>query len=101
MSGPALWLWNVERHRRYIQRWVNDFNGRVQMALNAGYKHVRDSRRRKISALTGYKHPEGGGPILAYLMVIDGRLFEADYNAKQNKLDAIDKAIYGGKRPKK
>ena len=91
-----------------VGRWVNDTPGRLQIAQEGGYVFVddplakvgdgsenqRDSLSTKVRRIVG-KH-EDGSPMMAYLMVIEKRFYDADQKAKNKELDEVDKAIKEG-----
>ena len=77
-----------------VGRWINDTPGRLQIAQEGSYVFVddplakvgdgsenqRDSLSTKVRRIVG-KH-EDGSPMMAYLMVIEKRLYDADQKAK-------------------
>ena len=89
-------------------RWVNDIPGRIPLALEGGYQHVRNpagetageealvtsSMGDSVHAVVGTN--EDGSPITGYLMVIDKDLYDEDQMFKQAKLDELDEAISKG-----
>jgi hypothetical protein len=76
----------------FMRRWINETPGRVEVdAPAAGWSHVMGLRNepvfRVVDKQTGLK---------AYLMEIPLEYYNADEQAKQDSLDATDRAIYGG-----
>lgn len=72
----------------------NDYPGRIDAALAAGYKHVTDERGRNISVVVGTS--QFGGALTGYLMEIPEEWFLKDMAAAQKEVDEVDQVILGG-----
>ena len=85
----------------YHRHWFNDYPGRIQAALEAGYTHVKDKAGKNMCRLVGTA--EGGGGLNAYRMEIPLEWYEADQKAKQArdeaKMDQIRRGIVAGVAP--
>lgn len=79
----------------YHRHWINDEPGRVERALEAGYKHVIDPKTRE-----PIKQPAGvaatGGVLLRYLMEIPQEWWDADQAALQKEVDEREAAYKVG-----
>ena len=93
----------------YVPRWINDEADRINAALNGGYEPVFKTDKLKagqsgedlnsdigswVSKVVD-RHQDGT-PKRAYLMKIKREWYEADQQAKQKEVDAVDEAIRGG-----
>lgn len=92
----------------YVYRWVNASPGRVAMALNGGYEHVKkdgvkvgtngDKNNNLGSMVSQYAgRDEQGLPYDRYLMRIRREFYEEDQRSKQSAVDNVDRAIRAGK----
>lgn len=73
--------------------WIVDSPGRIARAKKAGYTLVEEDGK-PISEHAG-THPTGG-PLLQYLMKTPLEFYDADFAAKQEKLNEVDRQIYKG-----
>lgn len=73
----------------------NDFPGRIESAVRAGYKHVNDEHGSPIRSVVGTS--PHGGPLYGYLMEIPEKWFRQDMAAAQSSLDELDQEILGGR----
>ena len=83
----------------YVYRWVNDTDGRLEKFKAAGYEAVTadvevgtksvDRNSKLGSVIT----KSVGGKLTAVLMRIPKEWYVEDQKAKQNQLDAQDKAL--------
>lgn len=78
----------------FMRRWVNDAPGRMMGAEKGGYTNVKDSNGKPVSTHAGTQSM--GGALLAYLMEIPQQWYDEDFAFKQESVDEVDKAIYGG-----
>ena len=90
----------------YHLHWINDYPGRVQQALAAGYTMVKADETR-IHARTGgggnddlgsgvsmvVGQQEGGQALKAYLMKIPQDLYDSDQKAAQQSSDRVEAAL--------
>ena len=97
--------------KAFVHRWLNDQDGRVQRAEEAGYQfvsrdeiaHVGDpdvhqdnsDLNSKVSKVVG--RTEGNQPIRAFLMKIPKEFYDEDQAAKEERNAMVDKAIRAGK----
>ena len=100
----------VPQRNGYVRRWINDSEGRLQMAEQGGYQFATDQSlqigdpdidnvnrdlgarvSRVVDKTTGQK---------AYLMEIKEEFYKEDQKAKAEKLDETDRAIRRGKLEK-
>lgn len=100
----------VPQRNGYVRRWVNDSEGRLQMAEQGGYQFATDQSlqigdpdidnvnrdlgarvSRVVDKTTGQK---------AYLMEIKEEFYEEDQKAKAAKIDEVDQRIRKGKLEK-
>jgi len=98
---------NIPKNK--VARWVNDWPGRVNNAIQGGYRLVMGDETTigdetvdlntdmgmAVSMVVGKN--DDGTPLRAYLMVIDKDLYEQDQDEKQKEVDKIDNAIRKGK----
>lgn len=84
----------VPQRDGFVRRWVNEVPGRIADALAGGYAHVLDKAGKAMEMYVGTA--ERGGGQIAYLMEIPVEFAEEDNRLKQESLDEVDKAIYGG-----
>lgn len=80
----------------FYRRWFNDTAGRIQDALGAGYTHVMRDGSKWSRAVGTRDTAHGGGGLLAYLMELPNEYYNADFEAKQESLDAVDNQMYNG-----
>ena len=97
----------VSKRQGYVRRWINDTEGRLQMAEQGGYEFAIDESiqigdadidnvnrdlgarvSRVVDKTTGQK---------AYLMEIKEEFYKEDQAAKAAKLDETDRLIRKGK----
>jgi hypothetical protein len=86
----------VAQRPGFVRRWINDVPGRLEAALAGGYAHVLDPRKDNKPVDMYVGTAEKGGGQMAYLMEIPQEFADEDFAIKQESLDAVDKAIYGG-----
>jgi len=82
----------------FVDRWVNDVNGRVSLFARAGYEHVPaanigDSGVDEAAAQAGVVSREMGQAVTAYLMRQNKDDFKADQAAKQLDVDTTEDSI--------
>lgn len=65
----------------FHQHWFNDVPGRVNLALDAGYEHVKDKDGKNVCAVVGVA--EMGGPLHAYLMEIPEEWWQEDMRRQE------------------
>lgn len=105
--GVARAKLSVPARKGYIRRWVNDTEGRLQMAEQGGYQYATDQSlqigapdvdnanrdlgariSRVVDKTTGQK---------AYLMEIKEEFYREDQAAKAKKVASVDNLIKTGK----
>ena len=105
--GVARAKLSVPTRKGYVRRWVNDTEGRLQMAEQGGYQYATDQSlqignpdvdnqnrdlgariSRVVDKTTGQK---------AYLMEIKEEFYREDQAAKAKKVAAVDNLIKTGK----
>ena len=99
VSGGRDILAVKDQDPNYVYRWVNDTDGRLEKFKAAGYEVVTanievgtksvDRNSKLGSAVT----KSVGGKLTAVLMRIPKEWYEEDQKAKQDQLDAQDKAL--------
>lgn len=77
----------------FVCRWINDMPGRIKLAREAGYVHVEEDGK-PVEQLVGTS--ERGGALNSYLMKIPQEFYDADFAAKQERLNVVDRQIYKG-----
>jgi len=103
-------LRNPADREKFVYRWVNDQDGRPEMAEQGGYAFVQKDEvlgvgqtelhqgntdlNSRVSKVVG--RAEGNVPIRAYLMKIPREWYDEDQAAKADKLKAVDRAIRAG-----
>lgn len=85
---------SAKKRRGFHTHVFNDYPGRIEAALNAGYKHVTDAKGAPISRVVGVS--AHGGPLHGYLMEIPEEWYLQDIAAEQRKVDEVDRVILGG-----
>lgn len=73
----------------FQRRWINDYPGRIQRAQRGGWVHVEELGKPVESNV-------GSQGLKAFLMEIPNEFYEADFEAKQEKLNEVDAQIYHG-----
>lgn len=89
VSAGSLKL-EVPERPGFRRRWVNDVPGRILRFEKAGYEIVSEHGRPKehiVDKVTGLR---------AFLMEIPNEFYDADFAAKQEKLNDTDRQIYKG-----
>jgi len=82
-----------------VGRWINDKDGRVKQALEAGYEHIAsdektgDPRVADPSQMGSKVSKSVGGGTTAYLMAIPEDFYKEDQKAKQDRVDASERAM--------
>jgi hypothetical protein len=84
---------NYDQRPGFVRRWFNDVTNRIERAQAAGYEHVKDNHTGTPMKATTGVHPHGG-PLTSYLMEIPEEFYDADFAAKQESLNELDRAIY-------
>ena len=84
----------VEKREGYHRHWFNDEPGRVDAAWNNDYEYVMTEDGEKKKELVGTDR--NGKPLYAYLMEKPEDWHQEDQQAKQARIDAIDRQIHGG-----
>ena len=92
----------------YVRRWVNDSEGRLQMAQEGGYQFVHDdavkqigdqdidNENRDLGARVSRVVNQSTGQ-RAYLMEIQSDFYQEDQSAKIAKVEETDRRIRKGK----
>lgn len=90
--GTQVQRGSYPRREGYHRRWFNDDSkGRLERALEAGYKFVLDPKtKEKVKQPAGVA--EAGGIMLRYLMEIPQEWYDADQAAKQQEVDEREAA---------
>jgi hypothetical protein len=95
----------------YVRRWINDKDGRLEMAQQGGYTFVEDqtlqigggadidSENRDLGARISRVVSQSTGQ-KAYLMEIQEDFYREDQKAKVRKVEEVDKRIRDGKLEK-
>ncbi len=83
----------------YVDRWVNDQNGRINLFKKAGYENVEtatigDSGVDGTHASAGVVSKEMGQGVTAYLMRQSETDFKEDQTTKQRDVDATEDSIH-------
>lgn len=91
----------------------NDTPGRIEQALSVGYEFVNPNEVGGTAVNVVSRNTDIGDkvrflvgtdannePLYAYLMKIQQEFYEEDQNALQERVDAVDAAIRGGKNTK-
>lgn len=97
------------KRRRMVPRWINDRDGRVEQAKAGGYRFVDPKYARSLgeSAINEGNTDEGsrvskvvtkGGDLVmrAFLMEIPKKLYDADQQAKEDRLLEQEKGLIAG-----
>lgn len=96
----------VPERKGYVRRWVNDVEGRLQMAEQGGYQFVENqsfqvggpdvsNENRDLGSRKSYVVDKSTG-MKAYLMEIKEEYFREDQRIKMREVDEIDAAIKRG-----
>jgi hypothetical protein len=80
----------------WARRWVNDTPGRLQKFLKKGWDFVKSPETGENWLLVVNKNISSAGGLRGYVMEIPLQFYAEDQEAKQESLDALDAAIYGG-----
>lgn len=80
----------------WARRWVNDNPGRLQKFLKKGWDFVKSPETGENWVLVVNKNISSAGGLRGYVMEIPLQFYAEDQEAKQESLDALDAAIYGG-----
>lgn len=80
---------DVSRFARpgYVQRWFNDYHGRIDRAKEAGYVHINENGKPKKMVV------DRSSGLEAYAMEIPQEFYDEDFSRKQANLDQLDEAI--------
>lgn len=78
----------------FHRRWCNDTDQRLQRYIMAGYAHVLDDKGEPWSIPGGTT--KDGKTFRIYALEQPLEYYEEDFEAKQDRLDATDRNIYGG-----
>lgn len=109
--GVARSKLSVPTRPGYVRRWINDKDGRLQMAEQGGYSFVQDpslqigggadidSENRDLGARISRVVSQSTGQ-KAYLMEIKEDFYKEDQRAKVRKVEEVDKRIREGKLEK-
>lgn len=109
--GVARSKLSVPTRPGYVRRWINDKDGRLQMAQEGGYEFVEDpnlqigggadidSENRDLGARISRVVSQSTGQ-KAYLMEIKEEFYREDQKAKVRKVEEVDKRIREGKLEK-
>lgn len=109
--GVARSKLSVSGRPGYVRRWINDKDGRLQMAEQGGYTFVEDpslqigggadidSQNRDLGARISRVVSQSTGQ-KAYLMEIKEEFYKADQKAKVRKVEEVDERIRKGKLEK-
>lgn len=85
----------------FHRHWFNDDKGRIQDALDAGYKHVNDEMGKPMSKIVGAKSE--GGPLLAYRMEIPIEWWQQDQDekvvARRKRQEEMKRGVTGSGAP--
>ena len=90
-------LASVDRPVGYVDRWINDVDGRVFKARKAGYEFIdregsiikeKDERFQDPEWQNSAMSQPVGGGITAYLMRVKKEFYDEDQAEKQTKIDA-------------
>lgn len=103
VSRPKL---AVPQRQGYVRRWVNDVEGRLQMAEMGGYTFVEDATmpvgapdvdngNRDLGARVSRVVDKSTG-MKAYLMEIKQEYYEEDQKIKMREVDEVEDAIKRG-----
>lgn len=90
----------------YVRRWINDVEGRLQMAERGGYQFVEkeglqvggpdiSNENRDLGTRHSYTVDKSTG-MKAYLMEIKEEYFKEDQRIKMNAVDEVENAIKRG-----
>lgn len=106
--GVARSRLSVAGRQGYVRRWINDSEGRLQMAQEGGYQFVQDdavkqigdpdiaNENRDLGARVSRVVNQSTGQ-RAYLMEIKADYYEEDQAAKIAKVEETDRRIRKGK----
>lgn len=78
----------------YHRHWFNEYPGRIEDALAAGYKHVEDKEGRKVNRVVGVD--AAGQPLHGFLMETPLEWYQEDMALQQKQIDETDSAIRRG-----
>lgn len=85
--------------RGYKRHWFLDEPGRIPMALDAGWAHIKDEKGQTVSRVAGRNRE--GGALLAYAMEIPKVFWDEDmaerHKAAQERMDSIRKTPFRAK----
>lgn len=83
-----------------VGRWINDTPGRIERALEAGYRFISDNGEEVEDRNGGRREIVGsgrdGGALHAYLMAIPEEFHKEDQLAKRARNQEIEQAILRG-----
>lgn len=106
--GVARSRLSVAGRQGYVRRWINDSEGRLQMAQEGGYQFVQDgavkqigdpdiaNENRDLGARVSRVVNQSTGQ-RAYLMEIKEDFYQEDQSAKVAKVEETDRRIRKGK----
>lgn len=83
----------------FVRRFVNDTSDRIQQFKDAGWSVVKgegeagDPKLGRASSMGGATNPEVGQGQRAVLMELPTNYYEEDQQAKQNKIDQVEREI--------
>lgn len=86
----------VPQRTGWVRRWVNDNPGRLNRFLQKGWNFVKNPETGENWELVVDKQITSMGGRRGYVMEIPLQFYGEDQEAKQESLDALDAAIYGG-----
>jgi hypothetical protein len=106
--GVARSRLSVAGRQGYVRRWINDNEGRLQMAQDGGYQFVQDDAVKQIGDQdVANENRDLGSRVSrvvnqttgqrAYLMEIKADFYEEDQHAKVKKVEETDRRIRKGK----
>ena len=75
----------------FVRRWINDYPGRVQQAVNGGYEHIKDEKSQPLTRVV-----DKTSGLVSYAMEIPREFYDEDKRAKEESLDATDKTMHNG-----
>lgn len=86
----------IPEREGFTRRWFNDKPGRIQRALDAGYKHVENPQTKAPYQLIVNQSADKADAMKAFAMEIPNEFYDEDFALKQEALDFTDDAIYRG-----
>lgn len=87
----------IPEREGFTRRWFNDKPGRIQRALDAGYKMIENPLTKAPYELTVNQSAGKNDAMKAFAMEIPNEFYDEDFALKQEALDLTDEAIYTGK----